>query len=187
MPQGAASVERRLTAVAGRRVAGEDGTVPASPRRRLREGDIAAWLIKTSVSPERLVEGWPPDTTQKLERCLRRSYRLDLMRPGHLALLWLSGPHRPGVHAVGTVTGPPTTGRTGADRKDGPDKPRGGDDRPAVSLSLRLLPRPVSRATLLQSPSFADAEVLRMPAGSNPSYLTAAQLAAVRDLLDDAG
>ena len=36
-----------------------------------------------------------------------------------------------------------------------------------------------ARADLLHDPRFRDAEVLRMPAGSNPSWLTATQLAAV--------
>ena len=46
-------------------------------------------------------------------------------------------------------------------------------------MSLRRLEHPVGRADLLRSAAFTDAEVLRMPAGSNPSYVTAVQLAEV--------
>ena len=143
--------------------------MPPSPRRTLSADDVAAWLVKTSLPPERLVEDWAPGGTRRLQRCLRASYRLDLMRAGQPCVLWLSGRDRPGVHAVGTIAGSPTTGAGG----------------PEVPVTLRRLRRPVPRDVLLRSPTFADAEVVRMPAGSNPSYLTAAQLAAVRQLLDD--
>jgi hypothetical protein len=155
--------------VAGRRARGEDVPVPSSPRRTLSADDVAAWLVKTSLPPEELVDGWPPGDTRRLQRCLRASYRLDLMRAGQPCLLWLSGRDRPGVHAVGTIAGSPTTGVGG----------------PEVPVTLRRLRRPVPRDLLLRSPAFAGAEVVRMPAGSNPSYLTAAQLSAVRDLLDE--
>ena len=143
--------------------------MPSSPRRTLSAEDVAAWLVKTSLPPERLVDDWAPGATQRLQRCLRASYRLDLMRAGQPCVLWLSGRDRPGVHAVGSLAGPPAAGAGG----------------PEVPVTLRRLVRPVPREALLLSPAFADAEVVRMPAGSNPSYLTAAQLAAVRDLLDE--
>jgi hypothetical protein len=132
-------------------------------RRRLSEGEVAAWLLKTTLPPGELSAGWEPGGTRVLQRCLRASYRLDLMRPGQPCLLWLSGREQPGVHAVGTLSGPPVA-------RDG---------QPTVTVSLRRLERPVARADLWHS-AFADAEVLRMPAGSNPSYLTERQLAAVR-------
>ena len=156
-------------ALAGRRAAGEDDPVPSSPRRTLSRQDVAAWLIKTSLPPEELVDGWAAGGTQRLQRCLRASYRLDLMDTGQPCLLWLSGRDRPGVHAVGTLAGQPTAAAGG----------------PEVAVTLRRLARPVPRAALLRSSAFADAEVVRMPAGSNPSYLTAAQLAAVHELVED--
>jgi hypothetical protein len=140
--------------------------VGARTRRRLADGDVAAWLVKSTLPPETLSPGWAPGGTRRLDRCLRASYRLDLMRPGQLCLLWLSGRDRPGVHAVGALVGPPAA-------RDG---------QPSVPVELRLLERPVGRGDLLRCTGFADAEVLRMPAGSNPSYLTAAQLAAVHEL-----
>jgi hypothetical protein len=140
--------------------------VVAPTRRRLAEGDVAAWLVKSSLPPPALVEGWAPGATHRLDRCLRRSYRLGLMQRGQPCLLWLSGSDRPGVHAVGTLAGPPTD-----------------DPEPSVPVELRLLERPVARAELLRVPELADTEVLRMPAGSNPSYLTPVQLAAVLELV----
>jgi hypothetical protein len=132
---------------------------------RLTVADVGCWVIKTSVPPPDLAPGWRPGSVQRLSRCLRSSYRLGLMAPGQPCLLWLSGPRRPGVHAVGTLAGPPDL--------DGP----GG---PAVEVGLTLLPEPAGRADLLADPATRDAEVLRMPAGSNPSWLSPAAFQAVR-------
>ena len=129
--------------------------------RRLRPGHVACWLVKTALPPERLDPGWAPGEERVLDRCVRPSYRLDLMAPGQPCVLWLSGRNRPGVHAVGTVAGEVSDGPAG----------------PAVPLRLRLLADPLPRAELLVEPDFRDAEVLRMPAGSNPSWLSARQLA----------
>lgn len=130
---------------------------------RLRPGDVACWLVKTASPPQRLVAGWAPGEERVLDRCVRHSYRLDLVAPGQPCVLWLSGRDRPGVHAVGTVAGEVADGPAGL----------------AVPLRLRLLAGPLARAQLVEDPDFGDAEVLRMPAGSNPSWLSARQFAAL--------
>ena len=112
-----------------------------------------------------------PGTARDLTRCVRRSYRLELMSAGQPCLLWLSGRDRPGVHGLGVLTG-------GAE----PD-----GDSWAVPLRLTLLAEPVPRADLLIDPVARDAEVLRMPAGSNPSWLSPAQFAAVLTRVGDEG
>jgi hypothetical protein len=121
---------------------------------RLTADDVACWVLKTagSVVP-----------AGELTRCVRPSYRLGLMAAGQPCLLWRSGRHDPGVHALGELTGPV----------------QAGDGGPVVPVRFRPLPEPVARADLLTDPAFADAEVVRMPAGSNPSWLSAAQFAAV--------
>jgi hypothetical protein len=126
---------------------------------RLERADVACWLIKTSGTPDGLDAG----RDAVLDRCLRRSYRLDLVRPGDDCLLWRSGAVDPGVCAVGTIAGEVAESGGG----------------PVVAVRLRLLRSPVPRAELLADPGFRDAEVLRMPAGSNPSWLSARQFAAV--------
>jgi hypothetical protein len=129
----------------------------------LTVGDIACWVLKSTRPPAEIAPGWTATAAQALDRCVRRSYRLDLVAPGQPCLLWLSGQDRPGVHAVGEVT-------------DGiEDRP----DGPVVHVRLTLLSRPIPRAELLADPRTRDAEVLRMPAGSNPSWLSAEQYAAV--------
>lgn len=138
------------------------------PGARLRAGDVAGWLLKSAVPPAVIDPGWAPGEQRELTRCVRRSYRLDLVVPGRPVVLWVSGRVQPGVHAVGTVTGPVRPG-------DGPD------GEPLLPVRLTRLETPVERAELLHDPLFRDAEVLRMPAGSNPSWLTGAQLAVVRE------
>jgi hypothetical protein len=130
---------------------------------RLTPEDVACWVLKSSVPPAGLVPGWEPGTTRELRRCVRPSYRVALLIPGRPCLLWVSGRDRPGVHALGTVSGEVSSGADG----------------PVVPVRFTLLAEPVARADLLADPDARQAEVLRMPAGSNPSWLSAGQYAAV--------
>ncbi len=138
---------------------------------RLSPGDVACWVLKSSRPPADLSPGWAAPAARRLDRCVRRSYRLGLMAAGQPCLLWLSGRDRPGVHALGEIAGDVD------ERTDGP----------AVPVRLTLLDAPIPRADLLADPRMRDAEVLRMPAGSNPSWLSAGQFAAVLDRVDAAG
>ncbi len=141
-----------------------------TPTVALRTGPDgwAAWLIKSTLAPADLVPGWAPGEQRDLTRCVRRTYRLDLVRPGQPVLLWVSGRVAPGVHAVGVVAAP-------VQDAAGPAEDAG----PALPVRLTRLATPVDRGELRHDPRFRDAEVLRMAAGSNPSWLTGAQLAAV--------
>jgi hypothetical protein len=130
---------------------------------RLTAPDVACWVVKSSRPPTVLAPGWSPGATAALDRCLRPSYRLGLMRPGQPCLLWVSGRDSPGVHALGELAEEVVEGGSG----------------PAVRVTFTLLAEPVPRAALLADPAARDAEVLRMPAGSNPSWLSAGQYAAV--------
>jgi hypothetical protein len=138
----------------------------------VRAEDVACWLVKTAAPPARLAPGWSPGELRTMRRCVRRSSRLGLMHAGQPCVLWLSGRHEPGVHALGRLV-------TAAEQPQAPAA------QPEVTVALRLLPRPVARADLLQVPAFAGAEVIRMAAGSNPSYLTTEQLAALVSAVGD--
>jgi hypothetical protein len=138
---------------------------------RLTAADVACWVLKSTEPPERLLPGWAAGAERTLTRCVRRSYRLGLMAPRQRCLLWVSGRVAPGVHAVGVVVG------------EVAEEPGG----PVVPVRLTRLAEPVPRAELLAHPAVRDAEVLRMPAGSNPSWLSARQFAAVVARLSAAG
>jgi hypothetical protein len=136
--------------------------------------DIGCWVVKSQTAPADLVPGWAPGAWHRLTRCLRRSYRVGLMEAGQPCLLWLSGPRHPGVHAIG--------------RLQSGERPRpgsgGGPTEVAVDVELRLLTEPVPRSELLADPVTRMAEVLRMPAGSNPSYLSPSVWAVLVEHLD---
>jgi hypothetical protein len=138
---------------------------------RLTEGDVACWVLKTTRPPAAIDTGWRAGTARSLTRCVRRSYRLDLMAAGQPCLLWLSGRDRPGVHALGELTGGP--------------EPDG--ESWAVPVTFTLLAEPVARAELVADPVARPAEVIRMPAGSNPSWLSAEQFAAVLSRAGESG
>jgi hypothetical protein len=138
---------------------------------RLSPGAVACWVLKTARPPDELAPGWTAPASRLLDRCVRRSYRLDLMAAGQPCLLWLSGRDRPGVHALGEVAG------------EVEDRPAG----PVVRLRLTLLAEPVPRADLIADPRMRSAEVVRMPAGSNPSWLSAEQFAVVLDRIGAPG
>ena len=131
---------------------------------RLSPTDVACWVLKSTRLPGEVVAGWRAGQERRLARCVRRSYRLELIRPGRPCLLWVSGRTAPGVHAIGVVAGEVSEEAGG----------------PEVAVDLTLLAEPVPRGELLADPVAAGAEVLRMPAGSNPSWLSADQFAAVR-------
>ena len=137
---------------------------------RLTGDDVACWVLKTRLAPEEIDAGWQAGTQRALSRCVRPSYRVDLMAAGQPVLLWLSGREQPGVHAVGVLAGPVTTDADG----------------PVVPVRLARLAEPIGRAELLADPIVRRAEVLRMPAGSNPSWLSHPQFAAVLARVHDA-
>ena len=132
---------------------------------RLTRADVGCWVLKSARLPQLLAPGWAPGTEVQLERCVRPTYRLELITEGDPVLLWCSGRADPGVHATGTVAGPVVAS----------------DDGPVVVVRWVLLDQPLPREALLADPVTRDTEVLRMPAGSNPSWLSPAQWRAVQD------
>jgi hypothetical protein len=124
---------------------------------RLTSGDVACWVL-TTAGDVAVGEG---------TRCLRPSYRLGLMAPGQPCLLWRSGRHHPGVHALGVLTGPV--------RQD--------DGGPVVPVRFTPLAEPVPRVPASIGPAAgARPELASGGRGSGvltPSWLTAAQYAVV--------
>lgn len=145
--------------------------------RALTAATLGAWLVKGN--------GDLHPTHQVLETgfatvhtwCVQPSYRTDLVRPGQPVLFWLSGSSRPlpaGIYGQGHTTGP---AHLDADQPDASDRARPKWVMPVV---LRPLSSPVPRAALLADPRLSQIEVLKMAAGSNPSFLTPDDLAALK-------
>lgn len=143
---------------------------------RLTSADVACWLIKSRTPASEIGGGWAAGTTKELTRCLRRSYRVELMRPGQLCLLWVSGRVQPGVQALGRVVSEATPA------------PLSEENLPQmqVTVLLRRLTEPVPRAAWLADHLLTQAEVIKMPAGSNPSYVSPETFDALQDHLDPA-
>ncbi|MET8361824.1 hypothetical protein [Micromonospora sp. NPDC005171] len=137
---------------------------------RVRLDDLGAWLIKGNAdlvdlaawfAREPLVTSW----------CVRPGYRTRLMRAGQPVVFWASGsrlrlPY--GVWGIGQVTGEAEPGPPG--------------QQWSVPLDLPILDEKdrVPRQRLRADDRLAALEVFRQPQAANPSYLTVAQLAALR-------
>jgi hypothetical protein len=128
----------------------------------LTEETLGAWLVKAAPAGLPMTEVVRTGFASVTSRCVRPSYRTALVRAGQPVLLWLSGrdpDHPSGIHAHGRTTGPAT------------------DEMP---VRLEAVDPVVTREQVLAVPGLARAEVLRMPAGSNPSYLDVDQYRALQ-------
>ncbi len=101
---------------------------------------------------------------------MRPTYRTDLVRTGQRVLLWVSG-NEPGLPA-----GVYAQGRTTGAARDG-----------EIPVELSPLPVPLLRSEIVGHPELSAMEVIRMPAGSNPSYVTREQLAALTEMCPELG
>ncbi len=135
--------------------------------RAVTSAGLGAWVVKANPARTSIADLAGAGFAGVARWCVRPSYRTTLVAAGQPVLLWVSGndPGFPaGFHAFGEVTGPC--------RVDA--------GQPEIPMRLRPIPSPPLRAELLLDPVLATAEVVRMPAGSNPSYLDREQYAALR-------
>ena len=127
---------------------------------------LGAWLVKARPDGLPLAGLLDSGFAGLTSRCVRPTYRAELVEEGQPVLLWISGgdrEHPAGVYAAGHTTG--------AVSQDGPE----------LSMPVRLeAVEPVLRSELLGHPLLRDLEVIRMAAGSNPSYLDKAQYRTLR-------
>jgi hypothetical protein len=140
------------------------------PARALSTATLGAWLLKASGAAPSTREHVRAGFAQARTWCVRPTYRTDLVAAGQPVLLWVSGsePGLPaGIHAHGRTTGL---------ARDG-----------VVPLLLGPLGDPLLRSELVGHPDLAGLEVLRMPAGSNPSYVTPEQLAVLVSMREELG
>ena len=135
--------------------------------RAVTEGSLGAWLVKAgpgSMPIEELVRTGFADITS---RCVRPTYRTGLVREDKPVLFWMSGNdrrHPAGIYALGHTTG--------AVDASAPT--------PAMPVRLRPIQPAIHREEIKAHPTLSGIEVLRMPAGSNPSYLDAEQYDALQ-------
>lgn len=141
---------------------------------------FGAWLLKANPTNGEIVDRLRHRRQEPVtDWCVARNRRAAMIEPGQRVFLWVSGDGRqvePGVWGVGHTTGACVE-----------KEPQGSGDGPTtyvVPLAVRLLDAPVPRTLLREDPRLSPIEVLRVPVGSNPSYLTREQAAALLELLD---
>lgn len=138
--------------------------------RALGPGTLGAWLVKASGAAASTREHVGSRFAHAHSWCVRPTYRTALVAAGQPVLLWVSGsePGLPaGIHARGRTTGPA----------------RGG----VMPVEFVALRDPLMRSELVGHPGLAGLEVLRMPAGSNPSYVTPQQLEVLVEMCEELG
>jgi hypothetical protein len=112
------------------------------------------------------------------------------LNAGDNAAIWVSGP-KGGVYGLATIAANKTGGPDIYDRDIPPGASwRKGDSArlvPTVNFrdDARWLERPIARSILKEDPRFADAEILKIPAASNPFRLTDEQWQAITSRLSD--
>jgi hypothetical protein len=129
------------------------------PARALSTDTLGAWLVKASGAAPSTREHVRAGFAEADTWCVRPTYRTGLVAAGQPVLLWVSGSEAglpSGIHAHGRTTG---------SARDG-----------VMPLVLVPLDDPLLRSELVGHPDLSSMEVLRMPAGSNPSYVTPEQL-----------
>ncbi len=129
------------------------------PAPAVTELSLGAWLVKARPAQAPIDEWIQGDFAALTTRCVRPTYRARMIRAGQPVLLWLSGGGArfpSGIYAHGH-----TTGAVRVEDEDGPVMP----------VVLRGVDPMVPRTDLLALPGLCDLEVLRMPAGANPSFV----------------
>lgn len=151
--------------------------------RAVNPGTLGAWLFKCSPDTWDLA-GFLADGEREIHNwSVRESYRLDLFEPGQRAYFWASEGHEgiePGILGEGVVTGRFHDG-TGNEYWVAEDE--ADEVRSFAEMKLRLLGTCLPRSAFVVDPVLSQAEIVRQPFFSNPSFLTIEQHGALEGLL----
>ncbi|MDZ5664101.1 hypothetical protein HN031_08835 [Nocardioides sp. zg-1308] len=134
----------------------------ADRARALTPETLGAWLVKATGAAPSTIAHVRAGFTGVETWCVRPTYRTALVAAGQPVLLWVSGTEADlpaGIYAHGRTAGPAADG--------------------VMPVALEPLTDPLPRSELVGHPDLSTMEVLRMPAGSNPSYVTPGQLEAL--------
>jgi EVE domain len=153
--------------------------------RAIDRDNLGAWLLKANPALWDLSGFLRAGDNRLTSWAVQPGYRSALMRSGDRVLFWVSGDGRSGL-----ARGIWGDGRVVAPVEDWVDGERGfwRDDgaraavRARVRVDITFLDEPLT-ADELRARGLTDLEVLRMPQGANPSWVSTAQLAVVDELL----
>jgi hypothetical protein len=134
------------------------------------EDNLGCWLIKCDPRANmELLDTVSAGVTRVTSRCVVPGYRASMMKRGDRVVLWVSGDGREaarGIWGIGDVTG--AVDATVVDL--------------AVPVDIPLFESALTDAAL-RAAGIDDLEVQRMPAGSNPSWVSRHQLGRIEPLL----
>lgn len=153
---------------------------------------LGAWVFKCNPATwdikQWIDEGndWVDDWT------IMDNYRSKLLAAGQPAILWVSGPTKgakvlPGIWGIGHVAGSAEWSAwiepEDVEKGFWLDKEKGQAANYWVPMDVDILPKPLDRKIIAQDPILRNAEVFRQPQGSNPTFLTKEEYAALRMLI----
>ncbi|NYJ02955.1 hypothetical protein HNR19_003653 [Nocardioides thalensis] len=150
------------------------------------EGNLGAWLLKCNPAVYDLRAAVDAGVDYVDSWSVRPGYRAEMMAPGQKAVLWVSGDGTRmarGIWGVGWVRGrvrPADAEGAGFWTDQGARR----SVRMAIALWIPVLAEPVT-VKEIRAAGVTDLEVLRMPQGSNPSWISQAQLAVLEHLLPE--
>ncbi len=151
--------------------------------RPITQQNLGAWLLRCNPKNEPELPLLIAGGGYRIERwCVADNYRSRMMAAGDPVVFWLSGDGRllaRGIWGVGRVLGVGGFRPAAGDRRSGRNI-AGPGERPRVSVDIPLLTGAVSDQQLRAS-GIDDLEVQIQPQGSNPSWISAAQIARLAD------
>lgn len=177
----------------------QKSTAPESPllerasqaptaRRSVTEENLGAWVFTCNPETWKLREFIDDGNDWVDNWSVVDNYRSAMIRDGQRAVLWVSGPENGdtprGIWGLGWTTG---TRYEVANLDDGywADEQKQADVGWLVPTDITLMKTPIGAAAVRNQPGLSDLEVLRSPNMSNPSWLSAEQLAALQELVGE--
>ena len=156
-------------------------------KQKLHRELIGCWVLKANPNTwdYRAAledEGVGPNQKYPSDWTLGTTYRNDLMVPGDLMILLVTGKDEPGVYEIGKLTSQ-AFGSDGMSLDYAVDEQAARRARVAIEYEAVVLKSPVPRAALKEDPALSESEPLRIPIISNPSYLTPDEVATLGQLL----
>lgn len=155
---------------------------------QITHSDVGAWLLKGN--PTRSWDYWAKRQAEKTAVGVRgkaswslgHTYRNGLIEAGDKVLLFMTGDTQALVE-IGVRDDKPLFDDEWDERYVIDENERG-KRKPMMSYDGVTLPTPIARATIAAVPDLAQAEFLRAPQMTNPTYLTSAEVKALSSLID---
>ena len=156
-----------------------------SVARAIDRESLGAWLLKANPTLWDLSGFLAAGENRITSWAVQPGYRSRLMTAGDRVMFWISGDGRSGlargIWGDGKVVGP-AEGWIDTERGFWRDDDARAAVRARVQVSIAFLDEPVT-ADELRARGLTDLEVLRIPQGANPSWVSRDQLAVLAELL----